>query len=358
MGHGISTKRDFVWGLIGTEAQKDWHGLTVEKTADEMRWPEFQEMQLSGPIVLPDGTEKFVHSGFRQLVTMDDLQPVGKPFNPDTFGYILPDKAEKLIREALSGTQYTIERMGMLWDRAFWFASVHLNEFSAVSRAGHRTMLNFSGALDGSGSPEGELSDIRAVCWNTISLSRATGQKLFRVKQSKNSADRLNAIKNDVETACGMIQIFNDTMKNLEETPATENEARCVYAGELARAGARFERTKNLKSEGYRESRAVNVVNDLTALFASGDGNSGKTRADVLNGFTQYFTRGGAEDSKKDVLTAFESSEFQGNATRKAEFFATITRGPVMTGKRVDKPAGWNELLKAGKTALETAGAI
>jgi hypothetical protein len=111
MSSGLQTKRDFVLGLVGQGT--DWHGKTIEKpTLAVSDFPTFRPEFLSFPA--SDGT--MVRSDFQVLLTEDDGLPVGKPFNPDSFGYILPSRAWSTIEEALGGTRYSIERIGMLWD--------------------------------------------------------------------------------------------------------------------------------------------------------------------------------------------------------------------------------------------------
>lgn len=322
MASGLSTQRDFVFGLQGQGT--DWHKKTVEK-------PSLSKMDFPG--FTPEFLEvRGTRLPWQVILCDDDGQPAGKPFDPDSFGYILPQKAFDMITEALGGSRYTVERLGMLWNRSFWFVSIHLDEFATVARQGEAFRLNFSGALDGSDSPQGELSHIRAVCWNTISASRATGQTLFKVRQSRFSHSRLDAAKADVETAVGMAEVFNRTLAKMEEKPATIEQARQAFAGEIARKivktgktlGEAFT-TKETKSGKLRESRGLNQVDELVSLFQRGDGNKGETRADILNGYTQFFTRGGTADSQKDVWRAIGSGEFGGNADRKAEFFNVLS---------------------------------
>lgn len=338
MSHGIETTRDFV---LGIGENRDWHGLT-------------QKREKLGRSSFPEFTPHFIEANGKRLpwqvlMTEDDGGVCGAPFNPDSFGYILPQKAFDLVTEALSGTGFTVERVGMLWNRSFWFVSVSLDELKTVSREGEAFRLNFSGALDGSDSPQGELGHIRAVCWNTISLSRASGKRLFRIRQSKNSFSKLDQAKADVEAAVGMAAVFNKTLDSLKSKPATELQARQAFAGEVARAIVKTQggdlkeafATGTTKSGAKRESRALGQVDDLVSLFQSGDGNKGESRADILNGFTQLHTRGGMADSTKNPWKAIASSEFGNGAERKARFLTTLENEKEFKG-----------LLSDGKTAL------
>jgi hypothetical protein len=315
MSHGIVSVRDFV--LANTD-ERDWHKLTRKQDG--------LDPAIHFPLLksLPTYYGEDMHAtGESVLVSTDDNKVCGKSFNPQTFGVIVPQRAWEMIHSALSGTEFTVERIGMLWCRSFWFVSVALDELKAVSLKGHKFNLNFSGALNGEESPQGELADLRTVCWNTVNISRMTGDRLFKIKQTKNSLVRLDNAESDVEKAVGMAKIFNETLLSLEAKPVTVETARNVYLGEAIANGAKVERV-NKRGETVGNKTTLNRVDSLVSLFQRGDGNKGQTRADVLNGFTQYFTRGGADDSAKSAWQAIGSSEFGGNADRKAKFFASV----------------------------------
>jgi len=331
MSHGISNERCFVYGLQGQGT--DWHGLTTEKPSPLTRelFPlmEESEIQTKGGLVLP----------WRILLAKDDGKPCGGPFNPKSFGYILPQQAWDMVMESLAGTNFTVERLGMLWDRSFWFVSISLDELKDIARKGEMFRLNFSGGLDGNDSPQGELSHIRAVCWNTISASRNAGEYLFKVRQTIHSKDRLESAKSEVERAVGLAALFNKTLGQLEEEPCKVEWARFAYAGNLVQHNADFVIGKG-KDGKPKGNRARNTVAELMDLFSNGAGNNGETRADLLNGFTQYFTRG-RKDSKRDAWSILASSEFGGNADRKAEFMGCL----IDDGK-------WTSMVEAGEKAL------
>lgn len=321
MSHGIvEINRDFVYGLAGQG--KDWHGLTIEKNRLNVEcFPTLRPESL----YLATGATPSA-TPWQVLVADDDNKPCGKPFDPDTFGFITPQNAWEHVMEALDGTRFSVERVGMLWDRSFWFVSVSLDELKTLARPGEHFQLNFSGGLDGSKSPQAELSHIRAVCHNTISLSRATGKCLFKIKQSKFSQGRLDKATAEVEQACGMAEVFNRTLASLESKPCSSADARALFAGEVIQHGGGFARTVT-KLGNVRESKNLNAVDSLVALFNRGAGNKGETRADALNAFTQRLTRGGNDDGKsqKNPWTAVASSEFATAANRKAEFLNIVT---------------------------------
>lgn len=314
MSSGIETPRDFVKGIH--QSEKDWHGLTeyVEAPLTPELFPIIVPAQLSSPF---GPIDRYV------LISRDDNKPCGEPF-AKSFGYLLPQTIWKMIEEALAGTAYTVERMGMLCNRALWFVSVKLDELASVSRPGEKFNFGFSGGLDGSMSPNGYVSHTRIVCMNTLRLSQKTGNRLFCIRQSAKSHEKLDSAKADVERAIGMVQIFNTVYEQLGNTFCSVDTARAAYAGEIALAGGDFSRKVSKKTGEEKESRARNTVDELVSLFESGIANGGNTKADLLNGFTEFGTRG-RKDTTKSVLSQVESSEFGGMAERKNRFFELVT---------------------------------
>ena len=322
MAHGI-LERDFV--LNGVDQAVDWHKKTICK-GSPLEISDFPEMtgeeiyNADGKPVCIDGKP------WRVPVTQDDGLPCGKPYCSDTFTLFTPRQGWQFVSEILAGTGYSVERIGMLWNRSKWFISAHLQELKQVSRKGEAFQLNFSGGIDGTMSPQAELSAIRAVCWNTISLSRMTGKALFKKKLTSGFTSALQAAKSGIEEACGMAAIFNQSMQNAEETSCEVQTAREIYMGATVR--------EDIAKVAKISTTARNTVDGLVALYQRGDGNSGRTMADVVNGFTQYGTRG-FDSSKKDVWTQLESSEFGGMADRKAEFVGSVFNAEKREGLRV-----------------------
>lgn len=311
MAHGIQIKsRDFVKAGVSTET--DWHKLTISTgkplTVEDFPHTEGRELQFMGE----DGFKPLSIGGnvWRVPVTTDDGLPCGKPYG-ESFTLFTPRQGFQLVESILSGTGYTVERIGLLWNRSKWFVSAHLDELAQLAPKGEKFQFNFSGGIDGSMSPQCELSHIRAVCWNTISLSRVSGEVLFKRKLTKGFDAALESAKPEIEKAVGMARLFREAMGKAENKPCAVQTAREIYAGAIGERAEKLTQT------------ARNTVEGLTALFQRGDGNNGRTLGDVINGFTQYGTRG-FETSRKDIFTRLESSEFGGMADRKAEFVRGI----------------------------------
>lgn len=309
MASGILS-RDFVFS--GLSVETDWHKKTISK-GRALIATDFPEM-VGQPLFYGEDAKALDIDGnvWRVPVTLDDGLPCGKPYG-ESFCLFTPRQGFELVESILAGTGYTVERIGLLWNRSKWFVSTELSELKAIAPKGEKFQFNFSGGIDGSMSPQAELSNIRQCCSNTVSLSRLTGQVLFKRKLTKGFEAALDSAKPEIEKAVGMARLFTEAKGKLETIPCQVQTAREIYAGAIAPDAEKL------------TTAARNTVDGLVSLFQRGDGNRGETFGDVLNGFTQWGTRG-FESSKKDILTRFESSEFGGMASRKAEFVGELFR--------------------------------
>jgi len=333
MSHGIYTKRDF---QIAEKVA--WHKLTRIGKPKVEDFPEILPM----PLYYNGGKDMtFGNRRFFVPVAQDDMLPVAPPFCGETIiddtekgcealekdkrgTYILftPREAWQWVTEVLSGTEYDVESIGMLWNRSFWFISTNLAELKSLSVGdGRKTnfQLNFSGGLDRSVSPQCELSSIVAVCHNTISLSRSSGKILFHERATKHFTDRLEASKSEVEKAIGMTAVFKAAMDSLAENPCDKKRARNIFAGFVTPPKDDEDDKKEIMSK-----RSLNTVNELAELHVSGIDNKGKTEFDLLNAYTQQLTRGSV-DATTSLGRRFASSEFGNNADAKARFYNLLT---------------------------------
>ena len=328
MAHGIYNKeRDF---QIAEEVA--WHKLTRVKKPEVADFPEITPMPLhfNGGKNMVYGNRKFFVP-----VAMDDMLPVAPPYCGETIlevddagcppkdkdirgTYILftPREAWQWVKDSLAGTEFDVKSIGMLWNRSFWFISTELTELKSLSVGYNddtRFQLNFSGGLDRSVSPQCELSSIRAVCFNTISLSRSTGKILFHERATKHFSDRLAEAKSEIASAVGMTAVFAAAMNKLVEYPCNKERATNIFAGYLT----------DYTTEKLSK-RTHNTIMELTSLHSNGLGNRGETEYDLLNAYTQQLTHGSVT-SKTPIGRRFASSEFGNNADAKSDFYDLLT---------------------------------
>ena len=321
MSSGLETSRDFQVGL-----KMAWHKTTrVTPLVTANDFPEI----VAAPLSYGTGVR---WAGMNIPISADDGLPVGGAYGV-SYALFTPRDAMAYLCEILSGTGYQVESLGMIFDRSRWFVTFDLTELAGIAPAGEAFKLSASGGLDKSQSPKINLTHTVQVCANTVQITRS-GRSLFSSKLTKNFSSRLEASRESIGELVGMARIFNETLRGLENKPVTVDQARSVYAAELAQIG-------DLKS-----TRTQNTLDLLIAGFQSGRGNAGQTRLDVLNGYTEVMGQGlVGSTSKRDLFSRWESSEYGGNSERKSAFFEAITAQPL----------GWESMLSAGALALSDA---
>ena len=324
MSSGLETSRDFQVGL-----QQAWHNLT--RIVTEIGADQFPEI-VRVPLTYTVGEELREWSGMTVPVSLDDGLPVGTA-SGESYTLFTPREAMAYLGEVLSGTGHKVESLGMIFDRSRWFVTFSLDELAGVAPRGEAFKLTASGGLDKSQSPSFNLTHVVAVCANTVRIARS-GRALFSSKLTKGFASRLESSRTALSETVGMARIWNETLRGLEATRATVDEARSVFAADLTENGA-----------DLRSARSSNLLDELVAGFRSGRGNAGTSRLDVLNGFTEVFGSGlvGAT-SRRDSFARWQSSEFGGFSDRKAAFAASITAD-----------GGWDRMVTQGADALADA---
>jgi hypothetical protein len=325
MSSGLETKRDFQVGL-----EMAWHKETrVTPLVTANDFPDIAPAPLW--YSLPCG-KVMQWNGTTVPVALDDGLPVGTA-SAESYTLFTPKQAMGYLCEVLEGTGYQVESLGMIFNRSRWFVTFWLNELQGICPRGEAFKLSASGGLDKSQSPRINLTHTVQVCDNTVQITRS-GRSLFSSKLTKNFNSRLQASRDALGQTVGMARIFNETLRGLEAKPTTVDQARAVYAAELVDNGG------NLTA-----SRTQNTLDQMLLGFQSGRGNSGSTRLDAVNGLTEVLGQGlRGIASKRDSFSRWESSEFGGNADRKAAFVEAITA-----------PLGWESMVSAGALALADA---
>lgn len=328
MSHGLINSRDF---QVGEE--QAWHKLTEIGIPSRDRFPLITAQPLR--YMDSDGNNWGASHGENSYVipiSQDDGLPVAPPYCQGTYSLFTPREGWDFVMEVLSGTDFKVESIGMIWNRSRWFISTKLTELESFSVGDNdqtNFQLNFSGGLDRTLSPQAELSGTRIVCQNTLSLSRSTGTVLFNEKATKNFKSRLEAAKNEMEKAVGMAAVFSASMKTISETPCSVKRARNIYAGFITPKGVE-----------KMSSRTSNTVTALEELFVGGLGNKGETEYDLLNGYTQLLSRGDERidtRTKKPLSTVsvertIISSQWGDSANKKAEFCNLLIGGDDQRG--------------------------
>lgn len=344
MAHLIE-ERDSQFGI-----EMAWHKLTKVRALLKKAecFPDFQRVPLMVPYIENGETtyKPLVVAGTKWFtVQADDDRENGIPV-PETYRLFTPREGWETVEKILAGSRYTVASAGTIKNRSQWFISVELDELKEACKGmegdnAHKFSLNFFGGLDRSLSPICNLSATRVVCHNTLTVNRQDkASHLFTGRLTASFDAKLANAAEEIEKAVGMVAVYRKTLERLGNQKATVEDARACYAGYLIEKGGSLVSAR----DADRQTKTRGTVAELTTLFQRGDGNKGESRLDIVNGFTQLFTRG-SEGSKKDKWSQFEASEFGLYAERKTEFFEAVAMAPRFA-----------KLVSSGKEALALAG--
>lgn len=178
-------------------------------------------------------------------------------------------------------------------------------------------VLNLLTSHDGFIPLLGMDSCTRIVCMNTFRYNVAYegGAMKVRIPHTKNAGIQIDNFGTYLNTVLKGRQKVMESMSYLE-TLKMESPTHAAYvaAGFFTSADA-----------DELSTRSFNRSIEIRDLSVTGKGNNGKTRADMFNGFTDYFSNGnGAGGEKADKEKRWSVSNFGAAAEHKEGFLALL----------------------------------
>lgn len=348
MAHLIN-QEDATYSTKSTE----WHGkaVLVPEITDQTIAPIIDTPIIEKPMFVADFDEQgaiipgsLVHvDGFKtvmaDLSNRTDLPEHVRRMTPlhtpkDSYRIINNREIFDCVQKAIKDVQgVSIITAGTLDSCRKFYLSVELNggETMKTERGDcFQAILNFLSSHDGTLNLTAKDSFTRTVCFNTFSYNLAYEGGAFKayVPHTKNAGVQIDNLAQYLNTVLLGRQKIMESMSYLE-TLAMESPKQAAYitAGFFTAPEA-----KEMSTNAFNRS---NAVRDLATF---GKGNSGKTRADMLNGFTEYFTHydgaGGKKASKAERWSASQfgtaaehKEKFLGLLLEETEFQETLSRG-------------------------------
>lgn len=214
-----------------------------------------------------------------------------------------------------------------------FYLSVELNKGESMKTErgdAFQAILNFLSSHDGTLNLTAMDSFTRTVCMNTFRYNLAYEGGAFKayVPHTKNAGVQIDSMAEYLNCVLLGRQKVMQSMSYLE-TLAMESPKQAAYV-----AAGYFTATEATEMS----TNAFNRSNAIRDLSTFGKGNAGKTRADMLNGFTEYFTHfdgaGGKKASKAERWSASQfgqaadhKEKFLGLLLDESEFQQTLSRG-------------------------------
>ncbi len=233
------------------------------------------------------------------------------------------DSMVKAAKEVL-GEGFEIATVGTLGGYAHFFMSIAIKgEFEGWTvgeKDAWKSFFNLVSSHNGQVSSQTLLSVIRIVCMNTVqaSISDAseTGQNA-KIKHTSNSAALVTPKVFEANLRLWVTERakMKATLETLKGEKMTLDGFRAFAAG-----------VHSNNSSDLLTTHSFNRVQLLAELFTRGKGNSGETKYDALNAFTEFYTSGNGVGNPANVKTnkRLASASFGQGNTWKQTALATL----------------------------------
>lgn len=343
--------------------QKPWHFMETAERCSEIKGTESAEeiAKLAG---LDFSVDKVQLYAFLPVGQGDEQRAV--PVE-DIFGIVVERQGEKprLLPKTSVGGVFTPmqndrllrpcarlvdtgkarwETAGSLKEGRLVWAMLKLPEIAVAIRRGkdgrsdrHETYLNAAQGHDGTRSIEVYTTDVRCVCWNTLTWGRREG---LRIPHTASSAQAMAAAYEEIEKAIDSRKNVAEVLQELADAPFARSDME-VFAAQLLtgkddpeEAVAAFE--EELADEEHKQ-RAANLRQRreaLLGLFEHGPGNLGRDRYDGFNAVTDFVdhpekwlkSQKARNAEWKQLARRFESGQFGTGARLKKRALRLLTR--------------------------------
>jgi hypothetical protein len=283
----------------------------------------------------------------------------------DTYSPAQPGIAFEKTVEAMNGMNlnYNVNGVGSFDNDVNIFAQfdVNSNGGGGASRYGYKGSKFSVGGKDYQGfitMAKGNdggiplsywLTIVCIVCANTFRAAlkaRKAGNSVV-MKQTKNSAERLEDIQNEIIALFEYQETVAATLNRMANQAITLSEAEKAFLGLIKPVGDKTELSKT------GNTRLENSLEKYMGAFKSSPGVNGATREDWFNAVTYVDTHGDTSAKKFDPAKQFVSSEFGTYANRKSLAFEVAANDQswesmVQTGEQV-----MGDLLKRSVTVIQ-----
>lgn len=337
MGHGIILPEDVILSTSSTE----WHGLaTVVETIDD---------ETINPLLFPiiEGTTQIMVDGetialphhkalvadLRGRVELKGTEHQFAPLHMPKNSYQVIDNRAvwDALKESTKDLGVKVVTAGTLEGCKKFFMSVDIggSEFS-VNGDKFLSYLNFVTSHDGTLAMQAYDSAVRIVCLNTLRWSlEAAGKVGFKCYHSKNASATMVKLPELLSAVLIGRKDFIEYADFLDQSPLEQPDMLNITLNYLT-TGADVDKIS---------TRTLNSAEGIVNLAKNGMGNKGKTRYDLLNGFTEYYTHGDGVGKRSSLATKQYKAQFGSAADHKTDFAMLL---------RQDNDT-WNKALERGK---------
>ena len=241
------------------------------------------------------------HKIIERSDTNESLGVVGAKYQP-----IQNSQIWDALNQSLAGIDYKITNAGHLKNGGKIFIQAEVGNGFAINGDKFVGYITMWSSHDGSSSCV--LGDTleRVWCSNSFisSLYKKNSMLRMKVRHTKNASIRFDNMMYQLDEIFTHRKKAFEDIERLANEPISDNHARLFSIGFV----------------NSPKTRGINTADEIHGLFRAGIGNTGETKYDLFNGFTEYYTHGANRDEKTDEQKnkQFGSSELGHGAKAKS----------------------------------------
>ena len=258
------------------------------------------------------------------------------------YGVVQNAALYEAIENSLQGIPHFITSIATLSNQRKMFISMDIGQHGSVKSDEFKDYLTLVNSFDGSFQICAFDNSTRVVCQNTLNLAYAENHGIdLSIRHTENAVSRIPEMAQAIDTLLARRKEFYANLNRIAEIEIDAEKANRFMLGLLG-------------NENGLSTRAYNLAQNVGFIFTGankiGIGIEGKTRYDLFNTVTQYFTRYSADTSEgirepvsdKTRRKQFSQSEFGQGAKWKARAYEGL-----ISDESLDK------LIEKGNTLLE-----
>lgn len=235
----------------------------------------------------------------------------------NSYGVVQNERLWEAMDQGLIGVDYKVVSSGSYNNCKSVFIKVDIEpeQNYVVGNDQFHSSMMFCTSHDGTGAVHAFDCNLRLVCMNQLRSAirkNKNNEFGFTLKHTRNANKKMRSFGPMIEATIEKRAEFYTSLEYLQSLDCNDAKAKAFIRATLAPTTTKWEDVS---------TRVKNNAEDVFNRFKNGDGNNGETYYDLLNGFTEHWTRC---NNSKDTFKNFVSSEFGTGAKRKRDVFTTL----------------------------------